>query len=255
MRFPSFDSGKLLDHTFLPLGEAKEVGNVCLKLARNLGGAIERKLPYKDTQDYTSKMISSLLNKAVSFQALKQKGFWTAKKPKIPAEQYFAIKRRLRLPDYIPVHSEEKTKPNQFILTTFKTNLGTEGMENSKWAREIFHESRLWLNKQKATQLGIKNRDKVRVSSSVGSVILHVLTTNRIHPDSVALAEGLGHTAFGNVAQARKSKTKDRDTQLIWWGKKGKGVNPFSIIENRVDPVGGGHAYKDTVVQVHKIKE
>jgi len=255
LRFPSFDSGKLLDHTFLPLGEAKEVGNVCLKLARNLGGAIERKLPYKDTQDYTSKMISSLLNKAVSFQALKQKGFWTAKKPKIPAEQYFAIKRRLRLPDYIPVHSEEKTKPNQFILTTFKTNLGTEGMENSKWAREIFHESRLWLNKQKATQLGIKNRDKVRVSSSVGSVILHVLTTNRIHPDSVALAEGLGHTAFGNVAQARKSKTKDRDTQLIWWGKKGKGVNPFSIIENRVDPVGGGHAYKDTVVQVHKIKE
>jgi anaerobic selenocysteine-containing dehydrogenase len=103
--------------------------------------------------------------------------------------------------------------------------------------------------------LGIKNGDKVRVSSSVGMLILRVLTTNRIHPESVALAEGLGHTAFGSLAQAVRSKSKDRDTQLVWWSKKGKGVNPFSIIENRVDPVGGGLASKDTVVQIEKVKE
>jgi thiosulfate reductase/polysulfide reductase chain A len=128
-------------------------------------------------------------------------------------------------------------------------------MENSKWAREIFHENRLWMNKHKAVRLGIKNGDRVRVTSSVGSLALRVLTTHRIHPESVALAEGLGHTAFGSMAQARKSRSKDRDTQLVWWSKKGKGVNPFAIIENRVDPVGGGHASKDTVVQVHKIEE
>jgi anaerobic selenocysteine-containing dehydrogenase len=145
--------------------------------------------------------------------------------------------------------------PTQFILTPFKTNLGTKGMENSKWAREIFHENRLWMNKQKAAQLGIQNGDRVRVTTSVGSLTLRVLTTHRIHPDSVALAEGLGHTAFGSVAQGRKSRSKDRDTQLLWWSKKGKGVNPYAIIENRVDPVGGGHASKDTVVQVHKIEE
>jgi len=255
LRSPFFDAGKLTDHTFLPLGEAKEVGNVCLKLARNLGGAIERKLPYKDTQDYTSKMISSLLNKGVSFQSLKQKGFWMSKKNKAIAQDPPTIKGQPRLPDYRPIHSQESKKPNQFILTPFKTNLGTKGMENSKWAREIFHENRLWLNKQKATQLGIKNGDRVRVSSSVGSVILHVLTTNRIHPESVALAEGLGHTAFGSMAQARKSKSKDRDTQLVWWSKKGKGVNPFAIIENRVDLVGGGQASKDTVVQIQKVEE
>lgn len=255
LRSPSFDEGKLIDHTFQPLGEAKEVGNVCLKLARNLGGTIEKKLPYKDTQDYTSKMISSTLFSGVSFQDLKQKGFWMSKKPKAIAQDPPAMKGHLRLPDYRAVHSQESKKPNQFILTTFKTNLGTTGMENSKWAREIFHENRLWLNKQKATQLGIKNGDRVRVSSSVGSVILRVLTTNRIHPESVALAEGLGHTAFGSVAQARKSKSKDRDTQLVWWNKKGKGVNPFTIIENRVDPVGGGQASKDTVVQIQKVEE
>jgi anaerobic selenocysteine-containing dehydrogenase len=255
LRSPSFDAGKLINHTFQPLGEAKEIGNVSLKLAKYLGGPIERKLPYKDTQDYTSKMISSILNNDVSFQALKQKGFWMSKKSEAIAQDPPTMKEQLRLPGYRPIHSRESKKPNQFILTTFKTNLGTTGMENSKWAREIFHENRLWLNKQKATQLGIKNGDRVRVSSSVGNVTIRVLTTNRIHPESAALAEGLGHTAFGSVAQARKSKSKDRDTQLVWWSKKGKGVNPFAIIENRVDLVGGGQASKDTVVQIQKVEE
>ncbi|UCE42597.1 MAG: molybdopterin-dependent oxidoreductase [Candidatus Aminicenantes bacterium] len=255
LRSPSFDVGKLTDPTFQPLGEAKEVGNVFLKLAKDLDGNVVKTLPYKDTQDYASQMVSLATQSKGAFQDLKQKGFWTNPKSNAIIEESLAIERQLRLPDYMPVNYQEKTKPNQFILTTFKTNLGTKGMENSKWAREIFHENRLWLNKQKAAQLGIQNGDKVRVSSSVGSVILHVLTTNRIHPESVALAEGLGHTAFGSMAQARKSKSKDRDTELIWWGKKGKGVNPFSIIADRVDPMGRGLASKDTVVHIEKLGE
>jgi anaerobic selenocysteine-containing dehydrogenase len=255
LRSPSFDAGKLLDSTFQPLGEAKEVGNVFLRLAKDIGGAAEKILPYKDTQDFTSQMISFAIPDGASLHDLKQTGFLVDKKSKVIAEESLAIKRRLRMPDYIPIRLHEKKDPNRFILTTFKTNLGTTGMENSKWAREILHENRLWLNKQKAEQLGIKNGDTVRVSSSVGSVILRVLTTNRIHPESVALAEGLGHTAFGSVAQAQKSKSKDRDTHLVWWDKKGAGVNPNSIIENRVDPVGRGQASKDTVVQIQKVEE
>jgi anaerobic selenocysteine-containing dehydrogenase len=159
------------------------------------------------------------------------------------------------LPEYVPISSPENSNPNQFILTPFKSNLGTKGMENRKWAREIFHENRLWMNEQKAAQLGLQNGDSVRVTSSAGSLTTRVLTTNRIHPDSVALAEGVGHSAFGSVAQARKSKSKDRDTELVWWAKKGNGENPYSIIENRVDPVGGGFASKDTAVLVHRIEE
>lgn len=255
LRSPSFDSGKLLDPVFQPLGEAKEVGNVFLKLAKDLGGAPEKTLPYKNTQEFTQEMISFAIPDGVSLADLKQKGFWTDKKSKMLLEQSLAIKRRFRLPEYVPVHPQEKENPNQFVLTTFKTNLGTDGMENSKWAREILHENRVWINKQKAKELRIKNGEEVRVTSSVGSLTLRVMTTNRIHPESVAIAEGLGHTAFGSAARAQKSRSKDSDTQLIWWSKKGKGVNPYSIIENRVDPDGGGPAFKDTVVQVHKIEE
>ncbi len=264
LRSPSFDAGKLLEPTFQPLGEAKELGNLCLRLAQNLGSDIAKKLPYKNTLDYTLKTASSLLDKNTSFQNLKQSGLWIFQNVQPPANQE-AITIELSaqkmtdgqpsLPTYVPIRSLENKNPHQFILTPYKSNLGTKGMENSKWAREIFHENRLWMNKQKAAQLGIKNGELIRMTSSVGSLALRVLTTNRIHPDSVALAEGVGHSAFGSMAQARKARSKDRDTELVWWSKKGKGENPYSIIENRVDPEGGGHASKDTVVQVQRIED
>ncbi len=263
LRSPSFDAGKLLENSFLPMGEALEVGNFCLNLSKKIGGAVAEALPFRDTQDYAAKMAESLLAQGAGIRALKQKGWSTetgpARKVGIEAVNIAArsagASERSPLPEYVPLSSSKKRNPGQFILTTYKSNLGSNGTENSKWAREIFHENRLWMNKGEALRLGIKNGEKVRVRSSVGSLTVRVMTTERIHPESVALAEGLGHTAYGNVAQAQDFRSKDSDTQLLWWGKKGKGVNPYSIIENRLDPVGRGLASKDTVVQVEKIEE
>jgi len=70
----------------------------------------------------------------------------------------------------------------------------------------------------------------------------------------VALAEGLGHTAVGNVARSRRFKSQDSDTSLIWWAQKGNGVNPMEIIETQYDPRGGGLGLKDTVVRIEKIQ-
>ncbi len=254
LRSPNFDVGKLLESTFHPQGEAKEVGNFCLELARRIEGNLHKSLPYENTQEYVRDMISTLSNQEVDLQSLREKGLWLSHTHHLPplAER---LEISTPLPDYQspPAHREMKTY--EFVLTSFKSNVGTKGTENSKWAREILHENRLWMNKDRASELGIKNGDKVRVTSSLGGINLRVLTTHRIHPGSVALAEGLGHTAFGNVAQARKFRSKDKDTQLIWWSKKGKGVNPNEIIEERMDPVGGGLASKDTVIQVHKVEQ
>ena len=263
LRSPNFDVGKLLEFTFQPKGEAKEVGNFCLELARKIEGNIHKGLPFENTQEYVRDMISTLSDQEVDLQSLREKGLWISHTNHMPprAERLEVSDERPRekgqtpLPTYqaIPAHGEMKT--HEFVLTPFKSNVDTKGTENSKWAREILHENRLWMNKDKTSELGIKSGDRVRVTSSLGSINMRVLITHRIHPDSVALAEGLGHTAFGNVAQARKFRSKDRDTQLIWWSKKGKGVNPNEIIEECIDPVGGGLASKDTVVQVHKIEE
>jgi thiosulfate reductase/polysulfide reductase chain A len=263
LRSPAFDTGKILENRFQPRGEALEIGNLCLRLAEKIGGDLRKNLPFKNTLDYVNKMISSSIDSTAGRSSFKRTGIWiddkeTTKsgiKPNRTSDKVLVSVNSASLPDYVPVsHPVEKT-PDRFTLTPYKTNLGTRGMENSKWAREILHENRLWMNKERALRLKLKNGDKVLVSSAVGSLTTTLLTTELIHPDSVALAEGLGHTAFGKVAQAQKFRSKDRDTRLIWWGKKGKGTNPYTIIEPRVDPEGEGQATKDTVVRVQKIEE
>jgi len=274
LRSPSFDVGKLLEPSFRPRGESKEVGNFCLELARRIEGDVLKNLPYRDTKDYINTVISSLpiIKTQGGLDALKMNGFWidkasqrkdsrmrTNKKMRSGSKKIEIYSSSLGkkglspLPAYQSITFHSKKGKNEFVLTPFKSNLTAKGTTNSKWAREILHGSRLWINKKAAERLGIKNGDRVRVESPTGAVITRVLTTSRIHPDSVALAEGLGHTAVGNVAKARRFKSKDQDTNLIWWSKKGSGVNPKEVIERRKDPVGGGPGSKDTMVRIKKI--
>ncbi|MBL7082906.1 MAG: molybdopterin-dependent oxidoreductase [Candidatus Aminicenantes bacterium] len=273
LRSPAFEVGKLLEPSFQPKGEAKEVGNFCLELSRRIGGKTVKALPFKDTKDYVSKVFSSIpnLKKQKDFNNLKSDGFWvdtslkkynqssTSSIPPIQAQKVEIYSNKLKqnnhspLPEYQSIAKHEKKKGDEFILTTFKSNLSARGTANSKWTQEILHENRLWINKDVANRLGIKNGNRVRISSPVGSLTVRVLVTNRIHPNSVALAEGFGHTAVGNIAKAKRFKSYDRDTNLLWWDKKGNGVNPNEIIERKIDPIGGGPCLKDTVVRIEKI--
>lgn len=264
LRSPVFDVGKLLEPSFLPMGEAVEIGNVCLELSRRIGGEISKKFPFMDTRDYVLKEISSIHGPGAQkvLAGLKEKGFWidTADAAeglsKIPAvkirSEHLEQKSGSLLPGYQAIRSQALKKKNEFILTTFKPNLMGRGTANSKWAREILHENRLWINTDAAREMGIRKGDRVEITSPRGSLTARVLTTGRIHPESVAFAEGLGHKAVGKVAKAKRFKSKDRDTALIWWNQKGNGVNPMEIIEAEEDPTGGGLGLKDTVVRIEK---
>lgn len=270
LRSPDFDVGKLLEPSFQPMGEAVEIGNMCLELARRIGGIVSKNLPYQNTLDYVSKEIPGYRIQG-GLEKLKKDGFYTfisqkktsssryreSKLQTVPKVKMYSKSLEQKgsppLPGYQGIASHKRKKDDEFILTSFKSNLSGRGTTNSKWTREIFHENRLWINKEVARQQGIKNGDCVRVTSKVGSLTVRVLTTSRIHPESIALAEGFGHTAVGNVARSRRFKSKDRDTALIWWSKGGNGINPMEIIEMQQDPIGGGPSLKDTVVRIEKI--
>ncbi|UCE22658.1 MAG: molybdopterin-dependent oxidoreductase, partial [Candidatus Aminicenantes bacterium] len=269
LRSPAFDIGKLLEPSFQPMGEAVEIGNVCLELARRIGRNVSNKLPFQDTQEYVSKEIPGY-GIQEGLESLKKNGFSIHRSPKkassrrgggnlrtAPKVKIYSKSLEQKsappLPGYQAIPAHKGKKDDEFILTTFKPNLMGRGTANSKWIREILHENRLWINKRAAGQLGIKNGDRIRVISKKGSLNTRALTTNRIHPESVALAEGLGHTAVGNVARSRNFKSKDKDTSLIWWSQKGNGVNPMEIIETKPDPSGGGLGLKDTIVRIEKI--
>ncbi len=271
LRSPEFTVGKLLDPSFQPKGEAVEIGNMCLELARRIKGNAITKLPFQNTQEFVSQHMSALIEPGAQEgeEELKKKGFWIDKgnsansssllvdgidlstRPKVRIRSQ--AKNQPQLPVYQPIVLYKRREKNEFVLTSFKSTLTGKGMANSKWAREILHENVLWMNKDAANQMGIQNNDKVHVTSTTGSMTVKVLTTHRIHPESVALAEGFGHAAVGNVAKSKRFKSSDRDTLLIWWNKKRNGVNPMEIIERKTDPAGGGLGSKDTLVRIEKI--
>lgn len=267
LRSPHFEVSKLLEPVFLPRGEAMEVGNFCLELARRSGGELRNRLPFRDTQDFVRQMLSSIpeFDNNRDFEAIKRNGFWIDKEP-IQTISHKKSHARISpvlnpdqktgqtpLPEYIPVPSHQGMQSNEFILTPFKSNLWSPGNANSKWTQEIMHENRIWINSTAAQNMGIRNGDRVRVSSAAGSLITRVITTGRIHPKSVAMAEGHGHTAIGHIAEAQSFQSKDSDTRLLWWRKQGNGENPMIVTEKKLQSSGGCHAYKDTVIKIEKL--
>jgi anaerobic selenocysteine-containing dehydrogenase len=269
LRMTVFEEGKLLEDIFRPRGEAKEIGNFSLELSRRLGEDIKRLFPYKNTREFVTKAVEAV--EECDLEILKRDGFWSGRLPAVldlihpgmewsqGTKQSVSISSPTEedrpfppMPMYSPLETHKDLSGNEFILTMYKSNLWAKGTANSKWVREIFHENRLWINREAAAKLNISNRDMVRIVSSAGTLHIRVITTGRIHPRSVALAEGLGHDAVGNVAKGKRFKSSDLDTPLIWWTRSGNGVNPYTIIEKRKDPCGGGYALKDTVVRIEK---
>jgi len=255
LRSPDFDVGKVIDPSFRPRGEAKEVGNVCIEWAQRIGGKVGQSFQFKNSLEFYAQEVEHIQNPASSggIIALKRDGFRIETEPvesQVPSENIEKEGLSI-LPDYQA--DESPKKKNEFTLTTNKPGFFVKGTMNSKWLREISHDNPLWINRKSAKNLGIQNGDPLRISSENGSLVVRALVTDRIHPKSVALAEGFGHTATGRIAKAEKFKSSDRDTLLLWWGKEGKGINPNELIRGKADPSSGVFASKDTSVRIEKI--
>ena len=264
LRSPDFEVGKLLERQFRPRGEAKEIGSVCIGLAHRLGEPVSSALPFRNTRDYVERTLQKLspIYRDGVWESLREQGYWeppesfpekSSPEDILKRSPYFGGNVTYSFPQYQPVRANNNKRDNEFILTDFKTSLFSYGSANSKWSREFFHENRLWINKREALKLGIQNGSRVRVVSHAGSLIVRALTTQRIHPNSVARAGGLGHTAGGKTARGLPFQSKDPDTRLIWWAKKGNGVNPNSIIDDQKGELGFSIGLKDTLVRIEKI--
>ena len=261
LRSPDFESGKLIEPQFRPKGEAKEIGNFCIEMARHLGGDLAGSLPFENTFDYISQEIAGGSNRISQSgkHALKKDGLWIDKPPPkgYPNIQIITDKKPIdgmsRLPDFQPIDSHLNINKEQFILIPYKSHFSSHGTANSKWLREIEHRNPLWINRGAAKIRGIKNGDRIRLTSPSGTLVTQALVTERIHPGSVALAEGFGHTATGHIARGKKSKSKDRDTQLVWWARKGNGININEIVEATQHAKNKSYVSKDTIVTIEKI--
>ena len=188
------------------------------------------------------------------------------------------------MPDYFPVPSIAKMKPEQLHLVTFKWNVHTQGRTQSqKYLTEIVHHNPMWINTDTALKLGIKTGDMVEITTYrpyghamrgggevVGKALVPAWVTEGIHPRVLAVSNTLGNSFHGRAATARNGKKPalasfdksviDDDADLdedIWWdparGGTGAGYNINAILPIQPAPLVGMQGWYDTICTVRKV--
>ncbi len=245
-----------------PLGKSKSIGDAFIELAGRMEGDFRKAFPYKNSEEFIGKAAARIngLSKSGGIDLLKKEGVWfdPAVKPDYrsfqkkgfatPSGKFEIFSSSLQqrglppLPAYVPIQAHEWRQEGELILTVNRANVMTLRLANAKWPAEILHENPLWINPETARARGIREGDRVKVSSATGSLITRVRFSHGVHPRVVTLTEGLGHSQLGKFARAKKEKSSDSDTNLLWWKEEGNGVNPNALIQADFDPVGGGTA-------------
>ncbi len=188
------------------------------------------------------------------------------------------------MPDWFPVPSITKMKPDQLHLVSFKWNVHTQGRTQSqKYLTEIVHHNPMWINTDTATRLGIRTGDMVEITTYrpyghamkgggevVGKALVPAWVTEGIHPRVLAVSNTLGNSFHGRAATARNGKRQaldawnkaviDDDPDLdddIWWdparGGTGAGYNINAILPIQPAPLVGMQGWYDTVCTVRKV--
>ena len=156
------------------------------------------------------------------------------------------------VPHYEPPHRNGDMKKYPFVFIDYKSRLNREGRsQNCPWYYEfkhvdpgdVSHQDSLKINPADAKKLGIKDGDKVRISSMGGSGECVAHLWEGVRPGTVAKAYGQGHWAYGRTAAADYAKAKER------------GINNNTIIPWDIDRLSGSNARNGghAVVNIEKV--
>jgi thiosulfate reductase/polysulfide reductase chain A len=139
--------------------------------------------------------------------------------------------------DPMPVYHPPKEVPEgQFRIVVGRNAYITQGSTtNNALLQELLPENALWIHPRPAARLGIKQGDRVEVTSSVGKGRLKAFITEETRPDTVYMDSGFGVVSKGlsNVY--------------------GKGACIADILEDHNDKISGNMAMHETMVTVRKI--
>jgi thiosulfate reductase/polysulfide reductase chain A len=243
-----------------PIGHSLPFSEILIELAQRIGGGMERYFRFGRMEHYIEAMIRKIpkLVDAGGIDFLMDKGIWfdpewkpERKRLKTPSQKY---EFEPSLPAYFPIPHHQHLKDGEFHLITFEWNVHFHSQTaNCKWLMEIVYRNPLWINEETARKMSLNDGDRVRVTSSLGSLVTPVFVTQGIHPGVVALSDSLGRWNYGRTPQGKPFRSQDPETNLLWWGKHGTGVHPNPIIPILQDPLGEGQGWMDTVIKIEKV--
>jgi anaerobic selenocysteine-containing dehydrogenase len=158
------------------------------------------------------------------------------------------------LPTYMEDPDHASMGSDDLILTTYKVAVHIHSRStHRKWLTELYHDNPGWINSKTAAARGIKDGDKIKVTSKLGTITTTANVTEKIIPNVIAISYHLGREESGRYASGKKSpggSDNDPDLNNIWW--TAHGVHPNPIIPNTPDPINGQQRWMDTVVKVAK---
>jgi anaerobic selenocysteine-containing dehydrogenase len=254
-----------------PYANSVPLSDIFIELAHRIGGGLQRYFKFNSTEEYIKRVVSGVekLDKAGGLSYLKENGVWldSSGKPQYksyesngfntPSGKMEIYSDRLKQKGFqphpiyepIPDHGDLKGK---FVLVTFEPNVMGSRTGNFQWLAEIKHHNPIWMNRDVAKQLHIEEGDRIKISTKIGAFVTEARLTFGIHPRVIGIERNLGHWGYGQIAQAKKFKSRDPNTKLVWWENEGNGISPNRIISGTSDPIGGGEAWNDTLVTISK---
>lgn len=170
--------------------------------------------------------------------------------------QFLKDKGYPEFPEWMPIPEHENLKPNEIILTTYKVAVQSHSRtQGNAFLSEIYHSNPAIMNPVTAQKLGLHDKDTVKITSEIGSIVTPIDVREGVVPGVVAISHHCGHWAHGRFATAGKEKSPfgrddNLDLKRIWW--KENGVHPNWLIPNKGDPIAGQLCFMDTVVTVVK---
>jgi thiosulfate reductase/polysulfide reductase chain A len=142
-------------------------------------------------EDFEETGMVSLADEAL-YRPVKEGSF------KTPSGKIEMINEKLENSGYLslkPYESPERPPEGTFRITFGRCGVHTQGHTlNNKLLFEHVSENVLWINTERAAELGIENNDYVNVGSRTHRGKIRAFVTDYVHPEAIFMLHGFGHT-------------------------------------------------------------
>ena len=182
-------------------------------------------------------------------------------------------------PLYFPVPEHEALGDDEYVFTTFKWNVHTQG-RSAYWAHaaEIVHTNDAWIAPETAAKLGVESGDWIEITTyrpkgrayrsgeaaPVGVLRNRVRVVPGQHPRVISCAHHAGHWEHGTTARADRSRSPSARAAVggelredLWWARERGGVGngePLNdVLPINPQPLVGGQNWFDNVCRVRRV--
>ena len=229
-----------------PIYGTQATADVLLGAVQAIGGDLATVVPYTDEVDFLQQSLQGLVTARGFFNTTDIQSFWQLWQKNggwwnesaglgSPAAQAALLSS---LPASLPEFDGE----GEFYLMPYFSTLLSDGSgANKPWLQEtpdptttVVWNSWVEINPATADKLGLVDDDVVKVTSPYGELEAAVYRYPAIRPDTIGIAFGQGHTAYGRYAQNRGANL----TTLLGTRLNGSGDLALCAVKVKIEKTG-----------------